>query len=147
MSDRPNKSPSYQKIIIIVSGLVFLGSMSIFPMLGLFKGNSPETAKAPAAQGQGKPPSTEQIKEIEKGYEKVLEREPDNVTALKGLAEVRLKQGDLQGGIVPLRRLSKMFPEEKQLAELVTKIEFAIKNPTKVPASQPSPTASPSSPK
>jgi cytochrome c-type biogenesis protein CcmH/NrfG len=137
MSDSSSKSPSYQKIFIIVSGLIFLGSMSIFPMMGLFKGNSSESARAPAAQNQGTAPSPDKIKEIERGYEKVLEREPDNVTALKGLAEVRLKQRDLKGGVVPLKKLSKMFPEEKQLAALVAKIEAQLKNPTAVPPSAP----------
>jgi cytochrome c-type biogenesis protein CcmH/NrfG len=129
MSDSSSKSPSYQKIIIIVSGLVFLGSMSVLPMLGLFQDNPSNAPKTPPSQGQGTPPSQDQIKAIEKGYEKVLEREPDNPTALQGLAEIRLKQGDLKGGLVPLKKLSSLFPEEKQLAELVKKIEIKLKQP------------------
>jgi cytochrome c-type biogenesis protein CcmH/NrfG len=129
MSDSSSKSPSYQKIIIIVSGLVFLGSMSVLPMLGLFKDNASNAPKTPPSQGQRTPPSQDQIKAIEKGYEKVLEREPDNPTALQGLAEIRLKQGDLKGGLVPLKKLSSLFPEEKQLAELVKKIEIKLKQP------------------
>jgi cytochrome c-type biogenesis protein CcmH/NrfG len=147
MSDSSSKSPSYKKIIIIVSGLVFLGSMSVLPMLGLFKGNSSEPSKAPVAQSPGAPPSQEQIKAIENGYAKVLEREPDNVTALKGLAEVRLKQGDLQGGLIPLKKLAQQFPEKKPLAELVTKIETALKNPAAVPPAAPADNAPSPAPK
>jgi hypothetical protein len=138
MSDSSSKSPSYQKIIIIVSGLVFLGSMSVLPMLGLFTDNPSNLPKTPPSQGQGTPPSQDQIKAIEKGYEKVLEREPDNPTALQGLAEIRLKQGDLKGGIVPLKKLSNLFPEEKQLAELVKKIEIKLKQPNTGASTTPS---------
>jgi len=60
---------------------------------------------------------------------------------LQGLAESRLKRGDLKGGLVPLKKLSALFPEEKKLAELVTAIETQLKTgspPPSIPAN-PSP--------
>ena len=59
-----------------------------------------------------------------KGYEQVLEREPENTTALQGLLEARLQlfrlgQGDIKGIITPLEKLSKLNPEETRYAVLL----------------------------
>ena len=45
------------------------------------------------------------------GYQKVLEREPNNDTALNGLLKIRLQQKDLEGATVPLAQLAKLHPE------------------------------------
>ena len=44
------------------------------------------------------------------GYQLVIEREPDNQTALRGLLEIRLQQGNLEGVVDPLTRLSQLNP-------------------------------------
>ena len=49
--------------------------------------------------------------EIEaKGYQVVLEREPENQNALQGLIQAKLNQGDLQGSIAPLEKLAQLNP-------------------------------------
>lgn len=45
------------------------------------------------------------------GYQLVIQREPDNQTALKGLLNIRLQQGDLEGVVDPLARLSQLNPD------------------------------------
>jgi tetratricopeptide (TPR) repeat protein len=45
------------------------------------------------------------------GYQLVIEREPDNQTALRGLLNIRLQQGDLEGVVDPLARLSQLNPD------------------------------------
>lgn len=44
------------------------------------------------------------------GYQMVLEREPDNPNALRGLLETRLQQGDLRSAIEPLEKLARLNP-------------------------------------
>ena len=48
------------------------------------------------------------------GYQKVLEREPDNDTALNGLLKIRLQQKDLDGAIAPLSKLAQIHPEQTE---------------------------------
>lgn len=54
-----------------------------------------------------------------KGYQVVLEREPENQNALRGLLEVRLKQGDLEGAIEPLEKLVQFDREQTDYAILL----------------------------
>ena len=53
------------------------------------------------------------------GYQKVLEREPNNETALNGLLEIRLQQKDLEGAIAPLEKLAKLHPQQTEYAILL----------------------------
>jgi tetratricopeptide (TPR) repeat protein len=53
------------------------------------------------------------------GYQKVLEREPDNDTALNGLLKIRLQQKDLEGAIAPLEKLAKSHPELTEYSTLL----------------------------
>ena len=46
-----------------------------------------------------------------RGYQKVLEREPHNETALRELLNIRLQQQDLLGAIAPLETLAAIHPE------------------------------------
>ena len=48
------------------------------------------------------------------GYQKVLEREPDNDTALNGLLKIRLQQKDLEGAIAPLSKLAQIHPQQTE---------------------------------
>lgn len=53
------------------------------------------------------------------GYELVLQREPDNQTALEGLMEARIGLGDLAGAAEPLARLAELNPQEPRYAVLL----------------------------
>lgn len=124
MSDNSTKSSKksiIQKVFIVGSGLAFLGMMTL-PMLDMFK-ESPE-------QTQATSPNTnpqEQLNQIADGYEKVLKREPNNPTALQGLAEVRLKMNDLKGAIAPMEKLVALYPEETKLKGLLDAIKQQVK--------------------
>jgi hypothetical protein len=126
MSESSKARPLWKKLLIFGFGLAFLGTMTL-PMLSAFRGGD-SAANRPNPTNPQSTLSADQIEEIESGYEKVLEREPNNVTALQGLAESRLKRGDLRGGLVPLKKLAAQFPEEKELAKLVTAIEAQLQS-------------------
>jgi predicted Zn-dependent protease len=131
MSDNSTKSSKksiIQKVFIVGSGLAFLGMMTL-PMLDMFK-EAPE-------QTQATSPNTnpqEQLNKIADGYEKVLKREPNNPTALQGLAEVRLKMNDLKGAIAPMEKLVALYPEETKLKGLLDAIKQQVKT-SKAPSS------------
>ncbi|MEB3355555.1 MAG: tetratricopeptide repeat protein [Synechococcales bacterium] len=61
----------------------------------------------------------EQLQTQERGYEIVLEREPDNVVALEGLANTRMEMGDYEGAIAPLEKLVEMYPDFPQYQTLL----------------------------
>jgi tetratricopeptide (TPR) repeat protein len=62
------------------------------------------------------------------GYQKVLEREPDNDTALNGLLKIRLQQKDLQSAIAPLEKLAKLHPEQTEYGTLLAQAKEQIED-------------------
>ncbi|MEC4893244.1 MAG: tetratricopeptide repeat protein [Oscillatoria sp. PMC 1051.18] len=61
-----------------------------------------------------------------KGYQLVLQREPGNATALRGLVEVRLQQGDLQGAIESLEKLAQLNPQQTDYLVLVAQAKQQV---------------------
>jgi cytochrome c-type biogenesis protein CcmH/NrfG len=104
-----------QRIVLLISFMSFIGS----GLIGLAKFNTqvsppPSTATATSAE--------DSIREKIRGYEIVLEREPENQTALEGLTNARLEAKDPEGAVAPLEKLVKLYPDRadyaKQLAEI-----------------------------
>lgn len=128
-----------QKTFIIASGLAFLGMMTV-PMLTVLRGNANQTEVQVPSQGAPQQPTAadlERLKNLAGGYEKVLQREPDNPNALQGLVEARLQMGDLAGAIAPMEKLTKIYPEEKGLKQLLEAIKLQVKNPQLPPPQNP----------
>ncbi len=73
---------------------------------------SPMASASPAAQRAA-------LEERAKGYELVLQREPNNTTALRGLLETRLALNDVKGALAPLEQLTKANPNESLYAVLL----------------------------
>jgi len=84
-----------KRVLIVSSGLVFLALMMV-PTLGLLKNNNSNSPQGNQS-GQEATIPREKLEEMVKGYEKILEREPDNPTALQGLAQARLQLKDFIG--------------------------------------------------
>ncbi|NJO18926.1 MAG: hypothetical protein HC838_01050 [Spirulinaceae cyanobacterium RM2_2_10] len=60
----------------------------------------------------------------EQGYADVLEREPDNLTALEGLARTRIELGKLEAALDPLQKLSKQDPENQGVLQAIAAIQI-----------------------
>lgn len=103
---------------LVVTIVGFLG-FSFFPLLEnilpRFKSSAASTVPSPQVSS----PNNVDLSAQAKGYELVLQREPDNSTALRGLLEIRLQQGDLKGAIVPLEKLVQVKSEESDYAVLL----------------------------
>ena len=62
------------------------------------------------------------------GYQKVLEREPDNNTALSGLLRIKLQQKDISGAIAPLEKLANLNPEQTEYGVLLAQAKQQIED-------------------
>lgn len=111
--------------ILILSLLAFIG-ISIFPIVGgILSGNQASTANNPTPlQSAAAVPQKQELEAQVKGYELVLQREPDNQTALQGLLDARLNMvrfgyGEVKDVIPPLEKLAKLNPTQTDYAVLL----------------------------
>lgn len=107
--------------IVLALGLIAFLGFSIVPLLGGVlearqPSPTPTAANNPAANG-GTP--EDDLRAQERGYQLVLEREPDNQTALRGLIDVRRQLNDIEGAIEPLERLAELNPNEPRYTVLL----------------------------
>jgi len=107
-------------LFLVVTIVGFLG-FSFFPLLENILPRFKTSASPSSSPVASASPSTglADMAAQAKGYELVLLREPDNSTALRGLLEIRLQQGDLKGAIVPLEKLAQVKTEESDYAVLL----------------------------
>ena len=123
-----SKRSPWLYFFLILALLVFL-SLYMMPLLGLIgagRGNSSSTTITPIQNV-----SSERQQELEteaQGFELVLQREPDNGNALRGLLDIRLKQGDIKGAIKPLERLANLNKEETGYTILLAQAKGQIKD-------------------
>ncbi len=114
-------------IMLILMVLALLG-FSGLPLL-----SSIIEADRSGAQIQTQPVgiSSEQQVQLEAeatGYQKVLEREPNNSNALRGLLAVRLKQKDIKGAVEPLEKLAQIHPEQREYSILLAQAKQQLQD-------------------
>ena len=79
------------KVVLALAVLAFVG-VSVIPIIGAFNNTPPSNQNV--ASSRGSLTSSEQKSKLEdavRGYELVLQREPENQTALKGVLQARLQ--------------------------------------------------------
>ncbi|MEG3439068.1 tetratricopeptide repeat protein [Pannus brasiliensis CCIBt3594] len=108
---------SLQKFLVLSSGLVLFALM-VIPTLGFFRPNSQNVA-GNGQPGQRPAIDPEKLRQAAAAYEKILQREPNNPTALQGLAQARLELKDYAGAREPLEKLHGQFPNEIQVSLLL----------------------------
>jgi cytochrome c-type biogenesis protein CcmH/NrfG len=108
-----------QRILVTIFGLAFIGSTGAAVIPGLL-GNGNKTSQEQSVNDAA---VEEEVRIRASGYEKVLEREPKNYTALSGLAEIYLQTGNMEKAIPPLEKLAEYYPEQPQFAALLAEIK------------------------
>ena len=94
-----------KKRIVTYIGLLSFGGSMLFGGVNTIKQawEKPKQAVVQSAE-------TELQKQV-KGYELVLQREPNNQMALEKLSIIRLKSGDNKGAIALVEKLIKLHPD------------------------------------
>jgi len=109
--------PRLQRTFILVSGLCFAGSM-VMGLVPLYAGQNQQTGRPVASVDQ--PSERDLLRDQEKGFSLVLQREPENQTALEGLANARMQLKDYAGAIAPLEKLVALYPDRADYQALLT---------------------------
>ncbi|MGJ3245992.1 MAG: tetratricopeptide repeat protein [Elainellaceae cyanobacterium] len=99
-------------IILGIAVLSFAGIALILPLSQIFQNDQQATGSATEAQSSD-------LAAQARGYELVLEREPDNETALRQLLSIRIQQQDLEATIPLLEKLVELRPEQTEYAVLL----------------------------
>ena len=127
---KETKSKKLSRIVTLVLGLGFAGSTLAIALSSAFsQGNSSNVAQT----NPDAPSIEEQIQQQVNGYEKVLEREPKNVTALEGLAQIYI-QTDPPKAIPTLEKLVEYYPDQPEYATVLQVIKQQQANPPVAPA-------------
>ena len=102
-------------VVLVLAVIGFVG-FSMFPLISsAFKENQLSTGATPPASSQIEASQKSQLEQQARGYELVLQREPDNQTALRGLVEARIQLRDLEGAIAPLSKLAASNPNQTEV--------------------------------
>ncbi|RAM49123.1 MAG: tetratricopeptide repeat protein [Hapalosiphonaceae cyanobacterium JJU2] len=121
--NRNKKIERRKRILTWVSIVSFVGS-------GVF-------AIVPTLQQVIENPSTQSVsaesslQQQEKGFELVLQREPENRTALEGLVKIRLQLQDSKGAVEPLEKLVKLNPERQDYKDALEQLKKQVSNKNK----------------
>lgn len=122
-SQKQSQNRWMKTLILGIAVVAFAGAMVVLPFAGIFQSRQAEPSAAdPSAQVDRQ----EELEAQANGYELVLDREPNNQTALRGLLEVRLELGDIEGTIAPLERLVELNPDQTDYAVLLAQANEQI---------------------
>lgn len=107
------------RIVTLVSVVAFFGTFGS-STIRLFIDGLEQPTQAENA-GEVLTQREAQLRAQERGYEIVLEREPENKVALEGLANVRLEMEDSEGAIESLEKLLDLEPNAENYKVLLDK--------------------------
>ena len=124
--EKANKRRGLITVVVVLSLIAFLG-FSLVPILdSILKASQAQSGSTPTPTqtAQSGEKQSELLQAQARGYELVLQREPDNVTALRGLLQVRLELigqgvGDIKDAIAPLEKLASLNPETTEYGILL----------------------------
>lgn len=121
MAEETKRNRWLPRIVLIFSALVLLG-VGVVPLL-----NASKTI-APTATGASPDAQKKQFEDQIRGYELVLQREPENQVALRGVVDAKRGLNDIQGTIAPLEKLVKLNPTVSDYAVLLARTKQYLKD-------------------
>ena len=110
------KKKTLLRVVTLIMGLGFVGSTLAIALSSVFSSNSYHAGVEPSEDA---PSVEEQIAMQVRGYEKVLEREPENLTALQGLAQIHLQTRNTEEAIAVIEQLVEYYPEQPEYAGIL----------------------------
>ena len=119
-------------LVFIAVGGFFLGRSSLIPLLSnAFKQTQPSGGTKAETATESPTAKQAELESQVKGYELVLQRKPDDQTALEGLINtklelVRLGVVPLKDTIEPLEKLAKLNPEDSKYTILLAQTKQYI---------------------
>jgi tetratricopeptide (TPR) repeat protein len=125
------------QIVLVLAVVAFIG-VSLIPILGALNNPQPLVGSATSSPtSSAAADQKSQLADAVRGYELVLQKEPENQTALKGLVQARLqllsqksrgevKPADIQVVIDPLEKLAKLNPQQSEYAVLLAQAKQQI---------------------
>lgn len=125
------------RVVLAFAVVAFVG-VSVMPIITTF--NKPQSLPQNQANTENQGSSLQQNPKLEdqaRGYELVLQKEPENQTALKGLLQARLqllsqkspgevKPADIQVVIEPLEKLARLNPQKSEYGVLLAQAKQQI---------------------
>jgi len=120
MSKKSERKKRILRIFTAISAIAFLGSTG-FGLVRMLTNPAQSTQVSTQAEDL-----TQQLQAQARGYEMVLQREPENQIALQGLVEIRLQMKDFEGITEPLETLVRLNPEQEQYKTLLATIEQQV---------------------
>ena len=112
------------RILIIGSIVAFVGSTVFFTVMDIL--NRPQPLPQATANNQLET-AAQQLATLEKQFEQVLAREPDNRNALQNLYGIRTEMQNFTGAIEPLEKLVALNPDEPVLQEELEVARLRVK--------------------
>lgn len=124
-------------VVLVLAAIAFVG-FSMIPLIGgALREERPQSAASPSPGASTPAPQQAELESQARGYELVLQREPDNQTALKGLytsrlqlGQARLQQGETEKGkeaiksaVEPLEKLSQLNPGDTRYNVLLAQVK------------------------
>jgi tetratricopeptide (TPR) repeat protein len=94
--------------LVVAVSLLALTGFSLFPLFNLVLDGGAAVATEPNRLSTAQ---TSQVQAQAQGYLQVLQKEPENQVALKGLLNARLQLGDIKGSLLPLEKIAALNPQ------------------------------------
>ncbi len=120
------------KVVLVVALLAFVG-VSMVPIIAAIDDSRRSETSTASTKGNSSADTNpkSKLEDEVRGYQSVLQREPENQTALKGLLQARLqllalKQGNIKDVIEPLEKLAKLNPDQTKYAVLLAQAKQQI---------------------
>lgn len=107
----------HKQRIMLVASLLFFFATTGFNLTNFFK----QVQSDPAAAEQTA--VVDPLEQEARGYEIVLQREPNNQAALEGLVNARLQMNDAVGAIKPLEKLVQLYPDRADYATTLSQLK------------------------